>query len=207
MKETRRIPVINHQCYEKYRKGAKKTLPDYPGARLGAAEGGKNVRKSGKNNVNWLKRLITKTSIMKKVADILSHKGSRITSVSPETTVLEALRIMADQNIGSVMVLEDQHYKGIMTERDYSRKVILKGKSSTDTPVSEIMTNDLPHVTPQDTIEFCMQLLSDKNIRYLPVFDNGALCGIVSINDVVKETILTQQETITHLKDYLHSGI
>lgn len=144
---------------------------------------------------------------MKKVADILSHKGSRITSVSPETTVLEALRIMADQNIGSVMVLEDQHYKGIMTERDYSRKVILKGKSSTDTPVSEIMTNDLPHVTPQDTIEFCMQLLSDKNIRYLPVFDNGALCGIVSINDVVKETILTQQETITHLKDYLHSGI
>jgi CBS domain-containing protein len=144
---------------------------------------------------------------MKKVADILSHKGSRITSVSPETTVLEALRIMADQNIGSVLVLEDQQYRGIMTERDYSRKVILKGKSSTDTRVSEIMTNDLPHVTPQDTIEFCMQLLSDKNIRYLPVFDNGALCGIVSINDVIKETILTQQETITHLKDYLHSGI
>lgn len=145
---------------------------------------------------------------MKKVADILSHKGSRITSVSPETTVIEALRIMADQNIGSVLVLEDEQYKGIMTERDYSRKVILKGKSSTDTKVAEIMTNDLPHVTPQDTIEFCMQLLSDKNIRYLPVFDNGTtLCGIVSINDVVKETILTQQETITHLKDYLHSGI
>jgi CBS domain-containing protein len=144
---------------------------------------------------------------MKKVADILSHKGGGITSVSPETTVLEALRIMADQNIGSVLVLEDQQYKGIMTERDYSRKVILNGKSSTDTPVAEIMTNDLPHVTPQDSIEFCMQLLSDKNIRYLPVFDNGRLCGIVSINDVVKETILTQQETITHLKDYLHSGI
>jgi CBS domain-containing protein len=144
---------------------------------------------------------------MKKVADILSHKGSRITSVTPETTVLDALRIMADQNIGSVLVLEGQQYKGIMTERDYSRKVILKGKSSTDTRVSEIMTNDLPHVKPQDTIEFCMQLLSDKNIRYLPVFDNDELCGIVSINDVVKETILTQQETITHLKDYLHSGI
>jgi CBS domain-containing protein len=144
---------------------------------------------------------------MKKVADILRHKGSRITSVAPDNTVLEALRIMADQNIGSVLVLENQEYKGIMTERDYSRKVILKGKSSTDTPVAEIMTNDLPHVTPQDTIEFCMQLLSDKNIRYLPVFDNGALCGIISINDVVKETILTQQETITHLKDYLHSGI
>lgn len=144
---------------------------------------------------------------MKKVADILSHKGSRITSVTPDTTVLEALQIMADQNIGSVLVLEDQHYKGIMTERDYSRKVILKGKSSTDTRVAEIMTNDLPHIKPQDTIEFCMQLLSDKNIRYLPVFDNDELCGIISINDVVKETILTQQETISHLKDYLHSGI
>ena len=144
---------------------------------------------------------------MKKVADILSHKGARITSVGPETTVLDALRIMADQNIGSVMVLEGKQYLGIMTERDYSRKVILKGKSSTDTQVAEIMSTDLPPIGPHDTIEFCMQLLSDKNIRYLPVFENGALCGIVSINDVVKETILTQQETITHLKDYLHSGI
>jgi CBS domain-containing protein len=143
---------------------------------------------------------------MKKVADILSHKGHRITSVGPDTTVLEALKIMAEQNIGSVLVLEGGRYMGIMTERDYSRKVILKGKSSTDTPVSEIMSDDLPYVNPNDTIEFCMQLLSDKNIRYLPVFDNGALNGIISINDVVKETILTQQETITHLKDYLHSG-
>jgi CBS domain-containing protein len=173
----------------------------------GRRNGGKNVPGRGKKTVNWLKRFLTKTRNMKKVADILSHKGSHITSVSPETTVLEALRIMADQNIGSVLVLENEQYKGIMTERDYSRKVILKGKSSTDTKVAEIMTNDLPHVTPHDTIEFCMQLLSDKNIRYLPVFDNGRLCGIVSINDVVKETILTQQETITHLKDYLHSGI
>ncbi|HMH23437.1 MAG TPA: CBS domain-containing protein [Puia sp.] len=144
---------------------------------------------------------------MKKVADILSHKGSHITSVNPGTTVLEALKIMAGQNIGSVLVLEDGKYQGIMTERDYSRKVILKGKSSTDTPVAEIMSTDLPHVGPHDSIEFCMQLLSDRNIRYLPVFDKGMLCGIISINDVVKETILTQQETITHLKDYLHSGI
>jgi len=142
---------------------------------------------------------------MKKVSHILSHKGSRITSVTPDTTVLEALRIMADQNIGSVMVLEGAHYMGIMTERDYSRKVILKGKSSTDTPVSEIMSMDFPAITPHDTVEFCMQLMSDKNIRYLPVFEGNTLCGIVSINDVVRETILTQEETITHLKDYLHS--
>lgn len=144
---------------------------------------------------------------MKKVSQILSHKGSRITSVTPETTVLQALQIMANQNIGSVLVLEGNKYLGIMTERDYSRKVILLGKSSTDTPVSEIMSRDFPAVTPNDTVEFCMQLMSDKNIRYLPVFEENALCGIVSINDVVRETILTQQETISHLHDYLHSGI
>lgn len=144
---------------------------------------------------------------MKKVSHILAHKrGARITSVTPETTVLAALQIMANQNIGSVLVLEGNEYRGIMTERDYSRKVILLGKSSTDTPVSEIMSRDFPAVTPNDTVEFCMQLMSDKNIRYLPVFEENSLCGIVSINDVVRETILTQEETITHLKDYLHSG-
>jgi len=144
---------------------------------------------------------------MKKVADILSHKGTRITSVSPQTTVLDALRIMADQNIGSILVLEGNQYRGIMTERDYSRKVILKGKSSTDTPVAEIMSTNFPSVCPNDTVEFCMELMSDKNIRYLPVFENEKLCGIVSISDVVRETIHSHEETITHLKDYLHSGI
>lgn len=144
---------------------------------------------------------------MKKVADILSHKGARITGVGPQTTVLDALRIMADQNIGSVLVLEGNRYLGIMTERDYSRKVILKGKSSTDTPVSEIMSTNFPNVSPADTVEYCMELMSDKNIRYLPVFENEQLCGIVSINDLVRETIRTHEETITHLKDYLHSGI
>ena len=143
----------------------------------------------------------------KKVADVLLRKGSHITTVSPNTTVLEALHIMADQNIGSVMVLEDGHYLGIVTERDYSRKVVLKGKSSTDTLVTEIMSSDLPRVTANDSIDYCMQLMSDKNIRYLPVFDENQVTGIISINDVVKETILSQQETITQLKDYLHSSL
>ena len=143
----------------------------------------------------------------KKVADVLLRKGSHITTVTPATTVLEALHIMADQNIGSVMVLEDGHYLGIVTERDYSRKVVLKGKSSTDTKVSEIMSNDLPRVTAHDSVDYCMQLMSDKNIRYLPVFDENEVTGIISINDVVKETILSQQETITQLKDYLHSSL
>lgn len=143
----------------------------------------------------------------KKVADVLLRKGSYITTVSPNTTVLEALNIMADQNIGSVMVLEDGHYMGIVTERDYSRKVVLKGKSSTDTKVTEIMSSDLPRVTANDSIDYCMQLMSDKNIRYLPVFDENQVTGILSINDVVKETILSQQETISQLKDYLHSSL
>jgi CBS domain-containing protein len=143
----------------------------------------------------------------KKVADVLLRKGSNITTVSPETTVLEALHIMADQNIGSVMVLQDGHYLGIVTERDYSRKVVLNGKSSTDTKVREIMSSDLPRVTANDSVEYCMQLMSDKNIRYLPVFDEDQVTGIISINDVVKETILSQQETISQLKDYLHSSL
>ena len=143
----------------------------------------------------------------KKVTDVLLRKGSNITAVSPQLSVLEALKMMADQNIGSVMVMENGQYLGIMTERDYSRKVILKGKSSTDTKVVEIMSDDLPRVTPGDSIDYCMQLMSDKHIRYLPVFDGDQVMGILSINDVVKETILSQQETITQLKDYLHSSL
>lgn len=142
----------------------------------------------------------------KKVADILLRKGSNITTVTPDTSVLEALRIMADQNIGSVMVLHDGQYLGIMTERDYSRKIILRGKNSTDTPVSEIMSSDIPRVTPADSIDYCMQLMSDRNIRYLPVFEGEQIMGIISINDVVKETIMSHEETITQLKDYLHSA-
>jgi CBS domain-containing protein len=114
---------------------------------------------------------------------------------------------MADQNIGSVVVVDGGQYLGILTERDYSRKVILKGKSSTDTKAEEIMSSDIPRITPGDTIDYCMQLMSDRNIRYLPVFDGDNLSGIISINDVVKETILAQQETITQLKDYLHSSL
>jgi len=144
---------------------------------------------------------------MKKVNDILARKGSAVTTVDPGTSVLEALHLMANQNIGSVVVMESDRFQGIMTERDYSRKIVLKGKSSTDTTVQEIMSTDFPRITPQDTVEHCMQLMSDKNIRYLPVFEGDEMRGIISINDVVKETILTQQETISQLKDYLHASL
>jgi CBS domain-containing protein len=144
---------------------------------------------------------------MKKVSDIFRHKERKITAVTPSTSVLEALQIMSHQNIGSVMVLDQQTYLGIMTERDYSRKVILKGKSSTDTKVSEIMSNDLPSVNLHDSIEHCMQLMADKNIRYLPVFENDKIFGVVSIHDLIRETIQHQQETISQLKDYLHASM
>ncbi|MFT3933426.1 MAG: CBS domain-containing protein [Chitinophagaceae bacterium] len=144
---------------------------------------------------------------MKKVIDILQRKGSNLISIVPETTVIEALGLMAAKNIGSVLVMRGNEYCGLLTERDYARKVILKGKHSSDTLVEEIMSKGLPRITPNDTIEVCMHLMSENNIRYLPVFENEHICGIISINDVVKETILSQEETISQLKDYLHASM
>lgn len=144
---------------------------------------------------------------MRKVADILERKGASAVAVAPDTKVLEALSIMAEKNIGSVLVMDGGEYLGIITERDYSRKIVLRDKSSVDTMVSEIMTTNLPAVSPKDSVEHCMLLMSDKNIRYLPVFDGNRLAGIISMSDVVKETILQQKETISHLENYIHSGL
>ncbi|MBS1512003.1 MAG: CBS domain-containing protein [Bacteroidetes bacterium] len=142
---------------------------------------------------------------MKKVSQILSRKGSSVITITPEVSVLDALKQMADKNIGSIVVMENGKYIGVLTERDYARKVILKGKSSTSTSVREIMSTGLPRITPDNSLETCMQIMSENNIRYLPVFENDELCGIISINDVIKETILTQKETIEHLQNYIHS--
>lgn len=125
--------------------------------------------------------------------------------VTPETSVLDALKIMSEKNIGSVVVVKDGNYHGIITERDYSRKIILKGKHSSETRVSEIMSTDLPAVQPSDSIDHCMELMTANNIRYMPVFDKGKLAGIISMSDVVKETILMQKETINHLQNYINS--
>ena len=142
---------------------------------------------------------------MQKVFSVLNRKGNTIISVSPDATVLEALKIMAEKNIGSVVVMKDDLFQGILTERDYSRKVILNGKNSTDTQVLEIMSTDLPSVKPEDSIEHCMELMTNNAIRYMPVFDEGKLTGIISMSDVVKETILFQKETISHLESYINS--
>ena len=140
---------------------------------------------------------------MNKISAILTRKGAQVISVSPDTTVLEALKIMDEKNIGSIVVSDNGNYLGIITERDYSRKVILKDKNSANTPVSEIMSSSLPRVSPTDSIDHCMALMTRQNIRYLPVFENNQLAGIISMSDVVKETIITQRETISHLENYI----
>ena len=142
---------------------------------------------------------------MNKVSDILLRKGIKTVSVTPETNVIDALKLMALNNIGSVLVMENDKYLGIVTERDYSRKVILMGKNSTDTRVSEIMTSNLPHIKQDDSIEHCMSLMNDSQIRYLPVFENDSFISSISITDVVKETILKQQQMINHLDNYINS--
>jgi CBS domain-containing protein len=143
---------------------------------------------------------------MKKVSDVLSRKVIKPISISPETKVIDALRIMAEKNIGSVLVMNGEEYLGIITERDYSRKVVLKGKSSTDTPVSDIMTADGPKVHPSDTIDKCMQIMTLENVRYLPVVENDKITGIISMYDVVRATILSHEETISSLKEYLYAN-
>lgn len=140
---------------------------------------------------------------MHTVASILHRKKRNPVAVSPDMSVTDALQVMADQQIGSVVVMQGEQYMGILTERDYSRKVILKGKHSVSTQVSEIMSTDLPAVAPADTVDHCMQLMTDKNIRYMPVFDGGKLAGIISMSDIVKEIILMQKETISHLESYI----
>ena len=142
---------------------------------------------------------------MRKVSNVLQRKGNRVTIVPPEMTVIDALKLMAEQNIGSVVVMKDEKFAGIMTERDYSRKVILKGRHSSETKVGEIMTTDFPYVALNDTVESCMQLMTSHRLRYLPVIEDEQLVGIISINDLVTETILTQAETINQLQSYIQS--
>ncbi|TDO25460.1 CBS domain-containing protein [Sediminibacterium goheungense] len=142
---------------------------------------------------------------MRNVSNVLARKGNRVTIVAPEMTVIDALRIMSEQNIGSVVVMKDGKFAGIMTERDYSRKVILRGRHSSDTPVGDIMSTDFPYVGMNDGVDACMQLMTSHRLRYLPVIEDEQLVGIISINDLVTETILTQAETIHQLQSYIQS--
>jgi CBS domain-containing protein len=142
---------------------------------------------------------------MKKVSDILTRKGRSVIAIDANTSVLDALILMSEKNIGSVIILENEKYLGLVTERDYARKVILKGKSSDETTVREIMSTDLPRILPNTSVKACMHIMSENNIRYLPVFKDNDLCGIISINDVVTETISFHEATIEHLQSYIQS--
>jgi len=140
------------------------------------------------------------------VRDLLAKKGTTVHSVDPGRTVFEALQMLAERNVGAVLVLEDKRPIGILSERDYARQVILKGKASREIPVREIMTRDVVCVRPEQTIEDCMQLMTDKHIRHLPVVSGEEVVGLVSIGDVVKVLLEEKQFRIEQLEGYITSG-
>jgi len=139
------------------------------------------------------------------IAGILKQKSGDVVSVAPGTTVYEALEKMADANIGAVLVLEGDRLVGIMSERDYARKVILMHRHSKDTPVRDIMTAEVLTISPETTVTECMQLMTDHRIRHLPVMQDDRLVGIVSIGDIVKAVIAEQQDLIDQLERYITS--
>lgn len=142
---------------------------------------------------------------MKTVRQLLEAKGNRVFSVAPASSVYDALLIMAENRIGALVVLEGEHLVGIFSERDYAREVVLKGKTSRTTPVRDIMSTAVITVSPDCMVDDCMNLISDKRIRHLPVLENGKVVGVLSIGDLVKETIAYQQFLIKQLESYIQS--
>ncbi len=142
---------------------------------------------------------------MKTVQQLLESKRHGVASVAPETSVLDALKVMAEKEIGAVLVLDGDALAGIFSERDYARKVVLQGKASKDTPVREIMTEKVVCVHPEQTIEDCMGLMTDKRVRHLPVLQGRKVIGVVSIGDVVKEMLVEKEFLIKQLESYIHS--
>jgi CBS domain-containing protein len=142
---------------------------------------------------------------MKTVSQLLQAKGREVHSIAPDARVFDALKLMADRNVGALVVLENGRLSGIFSERDYARKVILLGKSSHDVPVRDIMTAKVITVRPDQTVEECMALMTERRIRHLPVTEGERLIGVLSIGDLVKEVIAEQQQTIKQLESYIHS--
>lgn len=140
------------------------------------------------------------------VKDLLQGKGNQVWSIKPQATVYEALELMAAKNCGALLVVENDKLVGIFSERDYARKVILKGRSSKTTSVGELMTTEVFYINPDDTIEYCMALMTEKRTRHLPVMENDKLAGLVSIGDVVKAIITDREFTIRELERYITGG-
>ena len=142
---------------------------------------------------------------MKNVAQLLEGKGREVHTIGPDARVIDALKLMAEKDVGALVVTEGGRLAGIISERDYARKVILQGKSSHDIAVREIMTSKLVTVQPRHTVEECMGLMTSKRIRHLPVTEGERLIGVLSIGDLVKEVIAEQEATIRQLESYIHS--
>jgi CBS domain-containing protein len=143
---------------------------------------------------------------MATVEKLLQVKGNKTWTITPQATVYAAVQLMSDKNVGALMVMEARKTVGIFTERDYARKLILKGKSSKTTTVRELMTVEVLYVEPRNSIEDCMQLMTNKRVRHLPVLAEGELIGIVTIGDVVKQIISDQESTIVQLEKYIQGG-
>jgi CBS domain-containing protein len=140
---------------------------------------------------------------MSKVSQILRLKGNTIWFVAPQATVLGALRLMAEKDIGALLVMEDELVVGIFSERDYARRVVLQRKASKDTPVQDVMTERVIYIQPDQDVQECMAVMTDKHIRHLPVMENGELLGVISIGDVVKAIIAEQGFVIEQLVNYI----
>ncbi|HMM57028.1 MAG: CBS domain-containing protein [Xanthomonadales bacterium PRO7] len=140
---------------------------------------------------------------MRLVKHLLEDKGGAIHAIEPDKPVLDAIRLMADKYIGALLVMRGSQLLGIVSERDYARKVILKGRSSADTPVREIMSAQVLTVAPGDSVNHCMQLVTDKRVRHLPVVDDGRVIGVVSIGDLVKAVIEDQARELEHMQRYI----
>ncbi len=135
---------------------------------------------------------------------LLDHKGRAVFSIEPDEPVLEAIRLMAEHHVGALLVMQGEELLGILSERDYARKVILKGRSSADTPVSQIMSSPVVTVSLSNSVQECMQLMTARRVRHLPVVEGGKVVGMVSIGDLVKAVMEEQQHTIEQLESYIH---
>jgi CBS domain-containing protein len=146
-----------------------------------------------------------KTSIP--VSSLLHHKGSTVWHVPPEATVFEAIKLMADKNIGALLVMSQDRLIGIFTERDYTRKIALMGKTSRDTRVAEVLSGKVACVSPSDSVEECMRLMTDLRVRHLPVVEGEKVLGVISIGDLVNWTISSQNSAIEQMEQYIAGGV
>lgn len=140
---------------------------------------------------------------MTNVGKLLEHKGNQLWTIQPDASVFDAIKLMDEKGVGALAVVDQDALAGIISERDYARKVILKGRQSKDTPVKEIMTRQVYHTFPEQDVEDCLAVMTKHHIRHLPVINDNRVCGMISMGDVVKEILVKQKQEIEHLEHYI----